>query len=352
MRLCKFLKATAGAALASGLAVSLSAVAQPQQNVEWKMQSVYSSSLSVLGPAGVRLTENVERLSNGTFKIQFYEPNALVGILQIFDALKAGSIDAAWTTPFFHSRRIPALVFFSTVPFGPRVGEYLAWMRYGGGDEIYDEIYAEDGLKGFHCGVIAPEGSGWFRDEVRSLDDLRGLKMRFFGLGAKVMKKLGVSTYMLDPLDIYPALEQGVIDATEFSMPSMDVELGFYQIAKHYYFPGWHQQTTVLELLVNRDKFDGLSDHHKAVIEIACSENITWSLVRSEALQFRAMQELQKKGVIIHRWPDSFLQEFERAWQAVIAEEAAADPLWNRVYESYSAFRKDYALWGDHGYLK
>ncbi len=341
-----------GIFLAGGLAVALSGAADAQENVRWKMQSFWASTASVLGPAGVRLVENVERLSGGTFNIQFYEPQALVPGPEVFEAVKAGSIDAAWTLSSIHSRRIPALVFFSAVPFGPSVDEYLAWMRYGGGDEIYDEIYAEHGLKGFHCGVLAPEGSGWFRNEVRSLDDLTGLKMRFWGLGAKVMNKLGVSTYVFGAPDIYRALERGVIDATELGMPSFDLYFGLHQIAKHYYFPGWHQQTTVLELLVNRDRFDALSDHHRAVIEIACGENIGWSFIRSEALQFGAMKELQNKGVIIHRWPDSFLETFETAWQEVIAEETAADPLMKRVYESYLAFRKDYAIWKDHGHLK
>ncbi len=341
-----------GIFLAGGLAVALSGAAGAQETVRWKMQSIWPSTQSVVGPAGVRLAENVERLSGGTFNIQFYEPQALVPGREMFEAVKAGSIDAAWALSSLYSRRIPALVFFSSVPFGPSVDEYLAWMRYGGGDEIYDEIYAEHGLKGFHCGVLAPEGSGWFRNEVRSLDDFRGLKMRFWGLGAKVMNQWGVSTYVFAAPDTYRALERGVIDATEFGMPSIDLHFGFHRIAKHYYFPGWHQQTTVLELLVNRDKFDALSDQHRAAIEIACGENIGWSFIRSEALQFGAMKELQNKGAIIHRWPDSFLEAFENSWQEVIAEETAADPLMKRVYESYLAFRKDYAIWRDHGYLK
>ncbi len=341
-----------GVFLAGGLSVALSGAADAQENVRWKMQSVWPSTGSVLGPAGVRLAENVERLSGATFKIQFYEPRALVPSPEVFEAVKAGSIDAAWAISSLHSRRIPALGFFGQVPFGPSVDEYLAWMRYGGGDEIYDEIYAGHGLKGFHCGVTGAEGSGWFRNEVRSLDDLKGLKMRFFGLGAKVMNKLGVSTYVFTPLDIYRALERGVIDATEFSMPSIDLNAGFHQIAKHYYFPGWHSPTSVMELLVNRDRFDALSEQHRAAIEIACGENIGWSFIRSAALQFGAIKELQNKGVVIHRWPDSFLETFESAWQEVIAEETAADPLMKRVYESYLAFRKDYAIWRDYGYLR
>ena len=352
MRLSRLPRTTASVALASVLAIALGVAVGAQETVRWKMQSIFPSTLSIIGPAGVRLTENVARLSGGTFEIQFHEPGALAPITEIFNAVKDGSIDASWATAGLHRRRIPALVFFGGVPFGPRAGEYFAWMRYGGGDQIYDEIYAEHGMKGFHCAGIAPEGSGWFRNEVRSLDDLRGLKMRFFGLGARVMQKLGVSTYALSPRDIYPALETGVIDATEFSSPSIDVDLKFYRVAKHYYFPGWHQQSGALEFLVRRDRFDALSRQHKSVIEIACGENIAWSFIRSEALQFGAMRKLQEEGVIIHRWPDSFLEEFERAWQEVIAEQVAGDPVMKRVYESYSAFRKNYAIWGEHGYLK
>ena len=138
---------------------------------------------------------------------------------------------------------------YATVPFGPEVGEYLAWMSFGGGEQMMKELHAKYNVEVLLCGVISPEASGWFRKEIKTLDDLKGLKMRFFGLGANVMQKMGVPTQMLRAGEIFQALQLGTIDATEFSMPAMDLTLGFHQVAKHYYFPGWHQQATLNHLL-------------------------------------------------------------------------------------------------------
>jgi TRAP-type mannitol/chloroaromatic compound transport system substrate-binding protein len=349
MRTSKLFKAAAGIVLTCGFVVGLNSALMAQEAVRWKVQTFFPIDLV---PGVVRLPETVARLSEGNFTLQLHEPGALVPNSEISAALKDGSLDAALTTTAYNIREVPALIFFTSVPFGPRIGEYFAWMRYGGGAVIYDEIYAKIGLKGLPCMVMPPEGSGWFRDEVKSLDDFKGLKMRIPGLGAKVLKKFGVSTYMFDFPRTIAALERRVIDAAEFGSPTLDLKLGIHRFAKHYYFPGWHQPITVIELLMNRDKFEALSQQHKAQIEIACGESITWSFIWSEAHQYGAMQALRQKGVIIHRWPDQFLREFERAWHEVIAEESAKDPLMKRVYESYAAFRKNYAIWDEHGYLK
>lgn len=348
----KYFRYALGLSLAFLLGLTFSNSADAQKKVRWKMQSTFGSKLSIIGEGGVNFSNTVKTLSDGKLELKFFEPGALVPSLEGFDAAKRGSVDAIWGTAGYHVGKFPALAWFTAVPFGPGVGEYLAWMKYGGGDEIYNELYTSQGVKGLHCGVIAPEASGWFRKPINSIADLKGLKMRFFGLGAPVMQKLGVSTQLLSAADIYPALERGVIDATEFSMPSIDLSLGFYQIAKHYYFPGWHQQASILELLMNKKKWDGLSDHNKFIIETACDANIMWTFVKGEAIQFKAMKTLQEKGVTIHKWPDSILKKIEAAWMEVLAERTAKDPLFKRTYASYSAFRKNYAVWKDHGYLK
>jgi TRAP-type mannitol/chloroaromatic compound transport system substrate-binding protein len=187
---------------------------------------------------------------------------------------------------------------------------------------------------------------------IKSAHDLVGLKVRYGGLGAKVMSKMGASTQLLAPGDIYAALERGAIDAAEYSMPAIDQSLGLHQVAKHYYFPGWHQQATIGELLVNRDKWEALSDQHRTIIEIACGDSLNWSFVRSEAAQFEAMEALREKGVRVHRWPDSMLKQFEVKWREIIEEESAKDPLFKRIHGSFSAFRKQYAIWKQHGYLE
>ncbi len=177
--------------------------------------------------------------------------------------------------------------------------------------------------------------------------------MRFFGLGAKVMQKLGVATQLLAGADIYPALERGVIDATEFSMPTIDIKLGFYQIAKFNYFPGWHQQVSVSELLMNKTAWNKLSKSHQAVIRVGLGESVMHTYAETEAKNFDAMVTMQKKhGVTIKRWPDETLAKFERAWLEVVKEESAKDPLFKKVADHFYAFRANYKRWGDAQRLK
>jgi TRAP-type mannitol/chloroaromatic compound transport system substrate-binding protein len=326
--------------------------ADAQERVNWKMQSAFSSQLVVIGETVHRFEQNVAIMSGDSLRIKAFEPNALVPALEGFDAVSLGSIDAMWGASAYHVGKIPALSWFTAVPFGPRAGEYLAWLRYGGGDEIYDEIYAEHGVKGLHCLIIAPEASGWFRKEIMSLEDFKGLKVRYGGLAAKVLAKMGASTQLLAPGDIFAALDRGTIDAAEFSMPAIDQDMGLHQVAQHYYFPGWHQQATSGELLINLAKWNSLSEQHRKIIEVACGDSLNWSFVRSEALQFAAMENLRDKGVTIHRWPDQMLDEFEARWHEVVAEESARDPLFERIYESFSSFRDHYDVWKEHGYLQ
>ncbi|HIC72572.1 MAG TPA: C4-dicarboxylate ABC transporter, partial [Alphaproteobacteria bacterium] len=159
--------------------------------VRWKLASAYAGSAQLLGTLGHRLVQNLDQASDGNIKLKFFEPGALVPALEIFDAVASGSVEAGWATPGFWAGKVPALQLFSAVPFGPAAPEYMAWMYFGGGRELYDEIYARHNIKGIPCGIFPPEASGWFRTEITSLDDLKGLKMRFFALGAKVMEKVG-----------------------------------------------------------------------------------------------------------------------------------------------------------------
>lgn len=324
-----------------------------QMRVTWKMQSAYPSTLDVVGESGPMLADHLKQMSQDALTLEFFEPGALVPPLEVFQAVATGSVDAGWTTPGYHVGRVRSAAFFTGVPFGPGPGEFLAWLRFGGGHELKDEIYARYGVKGITCAMIPPEASGWFRSEIRSVEDLRGLKMRAFGLGARVMQKLGVSTQLLAPSEVYPALERGVIDAAEISFPSIDLRLGLYEVAKHYYFPGWHNQSAVAELLVNLKKYQALSETHRRMIEVACDANITWTLAASEARQFEAMKALtDEHGVVIHYWSDDVLGALRLAWLQVVEEESAKDPDFKRVYASYAAFRERYAIWREHAYLK
>ncbi len=347
------IKLAALTGMALSVAIASASGAAAQERVRWKMQSAFPSNLTHLGTSGVRFSKNIERVSGGSFQIKFYEPGALVPALECFDAASKGSVEACWTTPGYHTGKIPALAFFTTVPFGPPYGEFFAWKKFHGGDELKNEIYAEHGLYSIDAAAIGPETSGWFRNEITSMDQLKGLKMRFFGLGAQVMQKMGVSTQLLAAADIYPALERGVIDATEFSMPDIDIKLGFYQVAKNNYYPGWHQQASVNELLMNKAAWDKLPDNYKAMIELAAGESIHYTYAETEAMNPAAMDEMKSKyGVTNRRWTDDELAAFEKAWLEVMQEQSAADPIFKKVADSYLAWRKAYKPWADAQALK
>src|SRR6185295_6981892 len=181
---------------ASTVSVALLTTSASAQDatIHWKMQSAFAGNLPHLGTSGVRFSKDIERMSGGKFDVKFFEPGALIPPLECFDSVAKGAIEACWTTPGYHTGKYPAAAFFTTVPFGPGFGEFLAWKWYGGGNKLRDEIYAKHGLMAVEAFCIGPETSGWFRKEVTSLSQLKGMKMRFFGLGAQVMQKLGVST--------------------------------------------------------------------------------------------------------------------------------------------------------------
>jgi TRAP-type mannitol/chloroaromatic compound transport system substrate-binding protein len=335
------------------LASTLTTPAEAQKKVTWKMPSAFGSKLPHLGTSATRFADNVKVMSGGSLELRFYEPGALVPALECFDAVSKGSVESCWTTPGYHTGKYPALAFFTTVPFGPQIGEFLAWKWFGGGNDLRNEIYAKHNLYALDCFAIGPETSGWFRKEVKNVAELKGIKMRFFGLGAQVMQKLGVNTQLLAAADIYPALERGVIDATEFSMPTMDVALGFHQIAKNNYYPGWHQQVSVSELLMNKAEWDKLSDQHKRIIQVALNDAVIHTYVETEAKNPPVMVEMKDKHKVTNRrWSDDDLRQFEKGWLEVLESESAKDPLFKKVADHYLAWRKTYKIWGDAQELK
>lgn len=348
---------TAMSALTIG-AAALAAVAMAPanqasaQSIEMSMASTYPGSLTQLGTLGQRISDQIELVSGGDIVIDFAEPGALMPALEVFDAVSTGAVEAGWSTPGYWIGIEPALALFGAVPFGPQSGEYLAWYYFGGGQELFEEIYAEYDIHSIVCGIIAPEASGWFREPIESAQDLEGLVMRFFGLGARVMERMGVSTQLLAGGDIFPALELGTIDATEFSMPAIDLNLGFYQVASHYYFPGWHQQSTMFDLMINLDLWNEMTETQQAQINSVCGDNVRHGLAEGEAIQFAALQALQEEhGVTIHEWSPEILEALEAAWQEVNQELIDEDENYARVWESLSTFRDSYSQWGELGYL-
>ncbi|WP_170577765.1 TRAP transporter substrate-binding protein [Ruegeria arenilitoris] len=341
----------------TSLAVAASLLAAPAVAADkllLKTPIAFSTELPGLGSPIPRVAEQLELMSGGTLKMKVYEPGKLVPPFEILDAVSTGKINSGYTTAGYWAGKIPAAPLFSAVPFGPEAGEYMAWLYYGNGLTLYQEMYDQAGfnVKVLPCAIIAPETSGWFASEINSPEDLNGLKMRFFGLGGKVMQKLGVATSLLPGGEIFPALEKGAIDATEFSMPAIDSRLGFHKLVKFNYFPGWHQQATVFELLINKDVWNETSDQHKAIIESACKASMADSFAEGEAIQHAALiDNIENNGVTIKQWSPEMLDTFRTTWDEVAAEEAANDAFFAQVLADMNEFRDGYDLWKTNAFL-
>ena len=265
-----------------------------------------------------------------------------------------GSVDAAYATSGYWQGKINAASLFAAVPFGPEAGEFMGWILYDDGAKYWQQMYDDNGynVHTVPCGIIAPETSGWFKNEINTVADLKGLNMRFFGLGAKVMEKLGVSTSLLGASDIFPALERGAIDATEFSMPLIDARLGFHKIAKYNYFPGWHQPSTLFELLINKDIWDDLDAIVQNQINVACLANVMTNLAEGEAKNYAAMvANIENNGVTIKQWSPEMLTAFESAWEEVVSELSDGDEFFQEVWNDLQEYREGYSTWSSSIYL-
>ena len=332
------------------IAGSMSA-ASAQEVLE--MTSSFGENLPILGTAGVNFVEKINGISESV-EFEHFNPGELVPTLEALDAVSNVAVDASYATAGYWQGKITAAPLFAAVPFGPEAGEFLGWMFYDDGLELYQQMYDMNGynVHVIPCGIIVPETSGWFKNEINSVEDLEGLNMRFFGLGAEVMQRLGVSTSLLAASDIFPALESGAIDATEFSMPHIDTRLGFHNIAKFNYFPGWHQPATMFWLLINKDRWENLDERSQRQIEIACMANITDNYAEGEATNFAAMVDnTEKNGVTIKTWPDEMLNTFESTWNEVALELAAEDEYFATVWNDLREYRAGYATWGNSIYL-
>lgn len=337
----------------AGLTVAGTVASAADKPVLLKLPVAFPTSLPGLGSTAKWLSDEVGDLSGGSIKIKVYEPKKLIAPFEILDAVSTGKVNAGFSTAGYWSGKMAAAPMFGAVPFGPEADEFISWFWYGNGMKLYQEMYDTNGYN-VHvelCGINPPETSGWFAKEINSVADLKGLKMRFFGLGGEVMQKLGVTTLLLPGGEIYAALEKGAIDATEFSMPAIDKRLGFHKLVKYNYFPGWHQQATTQELLINKDVWNGMSTQQKSVITHLCKSSVANAIAYTESLQGAAIREnVEKNGVIIKTWSPEMLDTFRGAWGEVVTERSK-DAGFKKVWDDLEGFRADYDFWQANAFL-
>lgn len=334
------------AAIAAAVALSISA-AKADSPVKWSMQSWFPANLPQAGTMGKEIERKIAAVSGKNFQIQFFDPGALTPPAECFDAVSAGAIEACWTIAAYWQGRNPAFSIFAATPFGPQWPELVAWFYDGGGKELYEKLYNRFNIHAMPCGGMSPEAAGWFRKQITSTADLRGLKMRILGLGGAVMDRVGASTQLLPAGDIYPALELGTLDATEFATPSADKVLSFYQVAKNYYFPGWHQPATFYEVIINLDAWKKLSDTQRFQLELVCGDNVRQAIVEGESRQADNLAYFKEKGINIDRLSDDILKDLHTKWLEVVEHYSKQSPEFAEAWTSLQNFRERYKIWAD-----
>ena len=340
--------------LAAGLsAVALMAGAASAEDLRWKMPVAFGSNLPGLGTPSAWVAENISTASDGSIQMRVYEPGELVPPFDILQSVSDGKIEAGYTWIGYDQGKVPSLPLFAAVPFGLKPWAFTGWYYFGDGHEMLQEVYAN---KGFNvhaqlCGIIGPETAGWYSNNIESLDDYQGMKIRFAGLGGKVLERLGASVTMMPGGELFQALEKGTIDATEFSMPAIDQILGFDQVVKYNLFPGWHQTFTAQYMLINGDEWAKTTEAQKALVEASCTAATMRGLAEGEYKNGAVLAGFQDKGVNANQLPVEILRELKAVTQDVLAEEAANDEDFKRVYESQLAFQETYEVWDQRAYL-
>lgn len=334
---------------ALGMGAAASAFARPaiaQGLVEWRMVTSWPKNLPGPGVTAQRLADRIGALSGGRLRVRLYAANEIVPALEVLPAVSSGTAQIGHTAPLFWAGKMPAAPLFTAGPFGLLPLEHITWIDHGGGQPLWDELYAPQGVKPFMAGNTGFQMGGWFANPVESLADIKGLKMRIPGIGGLVMQKLGAVPVSVAPPEIFTSLQTGVLDATEFLGPFSDMAMGFYKVAKYYYTPGWHEPNGTGEAIVSLDAWNGLSDDLKAVVQTACAAENIFSLGEAEWANAEALRKLTSDfGVEVREFPADFMDAARQAAAEVLDDLAGRDELTGRIVASYRAAGVHQAEW-------
>lgn len=338
-----FIKGTAGLGLA-GLPVA-AAQAADYPEISWRMASSFPKSLDTIYMAAEQMAERVAALTGGRFHIRVFAGGELVPGLMVLDAVQDGTVECGHSASYYYVGKNMAFAFDCAVPFGMNARQQNAWMYSGGGIELMRELFRSYHIIQFPGGNTGAQMGGWFRHEVHSLADLKGLKMRIPGLGGKIMARLGVVPQTLPGSDIYPALETGAIDAAEWVGPYDDERLGFHKIAKHYYYPGWWEGGPQLSFMVNLSKWNALPKIYQQAFEVAAAEVNVRMLAEYDARNPPALMRLIQQGVQLHAFPKDVMLTARRESYALFEEESARNPMFKRIYDQWKVFLQSEIQW-------
>ena len=355
----KFLKGLAATTIALPFAIRACGGGQVAQTVsptgtyngkkyKWTMVTTWPPNFPVVGEGCQMFADWVNEMSGGRLEIKVYGGGELVPPLEVFDAVRNGSAEMGSGASYYWMGKIPAAPFFAAVPFGMNAQQINAWFMSGDGLKLWTDLYADYGVVPFPGGNTGVQMGGWFNREINSLADLKGLQMRMPGIGASVLEKAGGTSVLLPGSEIYTGLERGVIEATEWIGPYHDYLMGFYQIAKYYYTPGWHETGSALELIVNKEKYENLPNDLQQIVRTAAYRLNTWMLSEFEAKNSIYLEKLvTEENVQMRQYPGEVIGQLKIYTREVLEELADKDAYAKKVHENYMAFKKKATFWSN-----
>jgi TRAP-type mannitol/chloroaromatic compound transport system substrate-binding protein len=334
----------AAVGLAAGT-VAAPAVAQSQPSIQWRLASSFPKSLDTIFAAADIVAKRVAEITENKFQIRVFAAGELVPGLQVLDAVQNGTVECGHTAPYYYVGKDPAFALGTAVPFGLNARQQIAWKYYGGGLEAMAQLFKDYNVVHIPCGNTGAQMGGWYRKEIKTVADLKGLKMRIAGLAGATLAKLGVVPQQIAGGDIYPALERGTIDAAEWVGPYDDEKLGFNKVAKFYYYPGWWEGGPELNLLINEKKWAELPRHYQSALEAACAEANVHMLARYDAKNPEALKRLVGSGTQLRLFPRPVMEACEKAAFELYDELAEKSAHWKRIYPGWKKFRDEQYQW-------
>jgi TRAP-type mannitol/chloroaromatic compound transport system substrate-binding protein len=343
MKRRSFLKQAAAGVAATTLAAP--AIAQSQPAVQWRLAASWPKSLDTLYGGAELIARRVSEITDGKFQIRAFAAGEIVPALQVLDAVQAGTVELGHTATYYYFGKDPAFALGTSVCFGMNTRQQNAWWYFGGGREAMEPLFKDYGCVPILAGNTGAQMGGWFRKEIKSVADLKGLKMRIGGMAGLILAKLGVVPQLIGGPDIYPALEKGTIDAAEWVGPYDDEKLGFNKVAQHYYYPGFWEGGPMLMTLVNEKKWNELPKNYQAALLAACGEVNAWMPAKYDAQNPPALRRLVGGGTKLQPFPRSVLEAAEKASFALYDELNAKSKHWARIYPEWKKFRDEQFLW-------
>ncbi|WP_295813337.1 TRAP transporter substrate-binding protein [uncultured Nitratireductor sp.] len=335
----------AGTGVAAASALAAPAIAQSMPKITWRCTSSFPKALDTIYGAAETMADFVNGATDGNFEIQVFAAGEIVPGLQAADAAAAGTVEVAHTASYYYWGKDPTYALGTAIPFGLNYRQQNAWFYYGGGNELMNEFYHTEGLHTLPCGNTGSQMGGWFRKEINTVEDLKGLKMRIGGMGGKIIEKLGVVPQQIAGGDIYPALEKGTIDATEWVGPYDDQKLGFNKVAQYYYYPGWWEGGPVLNAMFNKEKWDELPDVYKSILDSACRAANADMMASYDYKNPGALRQLVADGAQLRPFSQEILEACYNAAMETYDEINASNPTFKKIYDNQQAFKKDAYLW-------